>query len=234
MRPPADEMVVPTAPIPRHEPDVVLSPELALVDPRLDAWARSRLPDPPDALARRLVAAPVVPAAVSVTAIEMPEVPAWELPSRRRRGRLLFVPGVLAAAIAGLLLADVDVQVGRTPATAHEAPRVVAPTVASATVDQAPVSTRPLPTAPLPRRFTWAPAKRASGYDVELFRGSERVFVAETDAPAVEIPSTWTHAGRRRTLEPGTYRWYVWPVTRSGRSARAIVQANFVVEARDS
>lgn len=83
-----------------------------------------------------------------------------------------------------------------------------------------------------PRRFVWAPSERASGYYVAFFRGSTLVFSAETTRAEVSIPSSWTLAGRRRKLEPGEYRWYVWPVVSGTRQATAIVQAKLVVSTR--
>ena len=35
--------------------------------------------------------------------------------------------------------------------------------------------------------------------------------------------------GRTVRLTPGTYRWYVWPVTKSGRATQAVVQAKLTV-----
>ena len=83
-----------------------------------------------------------------------------------------------------------------------------------------------------PRRFVWAPSESASGYYVAFFRGSTLVFSAETARAEVSIPSSWTLAGRRRELEPGEYRWYVWPVVSGTRQSTAIVQAKLVVTMR--
>lgn len=79
------------------------------------------------------------------------------------------------------------------------------------------------------RRFAWAPVEGAVGYHVELFRGAERVLVQETKEPVLELGQTWRYHGRTLTLTPGEYRWYVWPVTKSGRATQAVVQAKLTV-----
>lgn len=85
------------------------------------------------------------------------------------------------------------------------------------------------PAAVAPRRFAWAPVAGATGYHVELFRGPNRVFATETAEPALELGSSWRYQGRTTRLTPGSYRWYVWPVTKSGRATEAVVQATLDV-----
>ena len=84
-------------------------------------------------------------------------------------------------------------------------------------------------TSPVPasqtRRFAWAPVDGATGYHVELFRGADRVLAQETKDPVLELGSSWRYEGKTVQLTPGTYRWYVWPVTKSGRATEAVVQA---------
>jgi hypothetical protein len=76
-----------------------------------------------------------------------------------------------------------------------------------------------------PRRFAWAPVDGAVSYHVELFRGADRVLAKETTEPILELGSTWRYDGKTVQLTPGSYRWYVWPVTKSGRATQAVVQA---------
>jgi hypothetical protein len=85
------------------------------------------------------------------------------------------------------------------------------------------------PVAPEPRRFAWAPVAGAVSYHVELFRGNDRVLVTDTKEPVLELGPTWRHEGRLMRLEKGSYRWYVWSVSESGRDPRAIVQATLSV-----
>jgi hypothetical protein len=79
------------------------------------------------------------------------------------------------------------------------------------------------------RRFAWAPVKGAVGYRVELFRGNQQVLRTTTKQPVYELPASWKHQGRAERLTPGAYRWYVWPVLKSGPSAQAVVQARLDV-----
>jgi hypothetical protein len=77
-----------------------------------------------------------------------------------------------------------------------------------------------------------SPTEGASGYHVELFRGTSRVFAEDTKRPEIVIPAKWTLGGRKFRLEPVAYRWYVWPVVSGRRASRAVVQARLVVRDR--
>ena len=106
-----------------------------------------------------------------------------------------------------------------------------APSVSSRTTPSpAPKPTTPAPaTAPATRRFAWAPVPGATGYHVELFRGADRVLAQETKEPVLELGSSWRYEGKTVQLSPGIYRWYVWPVTKSGRATQAVVQAKLTI-----
>jgi hypothetical protein len=244
-------------PMPPDERAEALSPELALVDPSLAASARQRLPDPSDVLAPRAVPVPVAAPHSDFSRIDPPDVPSWELPRRVGARRLVAVVGAVVVLASGLLLADVKVEIGKTPAAAQV--RSVAPQ-AKVTVERpltpmastrpragtsrptpparsskpkrAPRTLRPASVPSFARRFAWAPLAGAVGYHVELFRGPARVFAADTRRPTIEIPASWTHAGRKETLRAGAYRWYVWSVGPEGRAARALVQAELIVPSR--
>lgn len=90
-----------------------------------------------------------------------------------------------------------------------------------------PSAATPPPTAA--RRFAWAPVGGATGYHVELFRGADRVLARDTREPVLELGSSWRYEGKTVQLAPGAYRWYVWPVTKAGRAAQAVVQAKLTV-----
>jgi hypothetical protein len=96
---------------------------------------------------------------------------------------------------------------------------------ASATPKATPPASQSAP----PRRFAWAPVENAVAYHVELFRGADRILARETTKPVLELGQSWRHEGRLVRLTPGTYRWYVWPVTSSGRATQAVVQARLTV-----
>ena len=87
--------------------------------------------------------------------------------------------------------------------------------------------------APEARTFAWAPAPGATGYEVQLFRGDDRVFLARTKQPRLTIGPRWEHEGRAVTLRPGQYRWYVWPLGAGGtRAETPVVQARVLIAAR--
>ncbi|MDQ3671834.1 MAG: hypothetical protein M3364_05270 [Actinomycetota bacterium] len=163
-------------------------------------------------------------------------------------------PAVLAGGIAAgtlviALLVGVRIDVRGTPAGADitvgdEVPALSAPAAPRTGVGtptaggrpkhrrrtaRAPHMTAPAPT---PQRFAWAPTPNASAYHVELFRGSSKVFEADTKHPAMTIPARWVFDQRRQSLEPGSYRWYVWPLVSGTRASSAIVQSSLVVPAR--
>ena len=104
----------------------------------------------------------------------------------------------------------------------------VAATAKAANAARAGATPTPVGTSPATgeaRRFAWAPVEGAIAYHVELFRGASRVLVEETKQPILEVGPTWRYEGKLVHLSPGTYRWYVWPVTTNGRATQAVVQA---------
>jgi len=76
------------------------------------------------------------------------------------------------------------------------------------------------------RDFAWAPVRGASGYDVEIQRNGEIVYATRTSVAHLTVPLRWKLGGPTRSLSPGTYRWYVWPVVR-GRRGPAVVATTF-------
>jgi hypothetical protein len=233
----------------------LVSPELALVDPELARRERARLPSPgeQEALARisaQLDRAPVPPEG-GVLAPALTDL-------LRGRRRWVTPVAVATALVTVALLADVRVELGKTPAAADPAavddqPAAEAhlPTTGLATPVPQASPRLPAPSSPAPksspnpapsakppakrgsraqaRSFAWAPASGASAYHVEFFRGDVRIFAANTTRPAITVPSTWRFGGRSWRLEPGEYRWYVWRVVDRRRDGRAIVQARLTV-----
>ena len=231
-----------------------VSPELVLVDPTLAERSRSRLADPADTLARvdALVEASRL-ASLARRSLEMPPQPVRDLvESTRRASRVgrrrtaVFAGGVAAGTLVIALLVGVRVDLTGTPAGADTTVIPEAPAPAVPSTPPASASTQPKASAPKqpkasrpPRetksasqRFAWAPVDGASAYHVELFRGSSKVFEADTTRPALTIPARWVFEQKRQTLQPGNYRWYVWPLTSGTRAARAVVQATLTVPPR--
>jgi hypothetical protein len=155
--------------------------------------------------------------------------------TRARRRWPLAVVGVSTVLL--VLLLDVRVEFGRSPAAAKESEAPVAPSAAPAV---APAPSAPPPRgipkppgratrAPTARRFAWAPVAGADAYHVALFLGDQRVLFTTTRRAQLTVPARWTLAGESRRLGPGEYRWYVWPVTSGRRAQNAVVQATLTV-----
>ena len=154
---------------------------------------------------------------------------------RRLRKRLLRPVGIAVAAIA---LGGAGAALGGLfSASSPEA----AMTEAGAPTAQHPTPTilstgrtkNPLEPAGEPRIVAWAPAPGAAAYDVALYDGSRRIFLERTRNTRLALPIEWSYGGRRRRLERGVYRWYVWPVPTGARrpSATPVVQASLTIPA---
>lgn len=63
-----------------------------------------------------------------------------------------------------------------------------------------------------PPTFVWAPQAGAIGYEVQFFKGQNRILVRRTSKPRLSLPPHWVYEGRRVELTAGHYRWYVWPI----------------------
>jgi hypothetical protein len=217
----------------------VVSPELALVDPVLAASARASLAGPRPA-PRRTVDPPRRPIGVADMSPafgrnarrEISDVVVTARASRPHSWRILV--GVAVVTVMGLLLLDVHVQVGRTPAGAESTPQAHSD-ASSRDARQGLASKhrhgpkKKAARKPIARRFAWAPTQGASAYHVELFRSNVRVFAADTSEPQIEIPTRWTLNGRRHELRAGEYRWLVWPVVSGLRASSATVQATLTI-----
>lgn len=242
----------------------VVSPELALVDADLAAWLRGRgreLESHTQLQSARAYGSPA--ATVGVRDPASPSAPLTDaaVAPRRVSARVGTALGLVAViTLSGLLLLDVRVQVGQTPAAAESLalqngsqraggapqrePLPLAKKDPKVRAEAAP--TRGSPIVPPPakvapkaratpsetltsRQFAWAPVDGASGYEVQLFRGSVRIYSGSSSRPTLSLPARWTHDGIEYSLRPGAYRWYVWPVVSGRRAARAVVQANLVV-----
>jgi hypothetical protein len=77
----------------------------------------------------------------------------------------------------------------------------------------------------------WQRIGGAAYYNVQLFRGSKRIYAAWPTMHQVGLPMTWKWSGHRFRLSPGRYRWYVWAGFGARRSAqyRIVGSARFVV-----
>ncbi len=71
---------------------------------------------------------------------------------------------------------------------------------------------RPLPNAKItsPPLLKWRRVAGASYYNVQLYRGPTKVLSTWPTASNVKLRLTWRYDGKKHSLTPGTYIWYVW------------------------
>ena len=74
----------------------------------------------------------------------------------------------------------------------------------------------------------WRRVGGAAYYNVQLFRGSRRIYAAWPKMHQVGLPASWKWSHHRFRLSPGRYRWYVW----AGFGRRRLAQYRIVGSAR--
>jgi hypothetical protein len=80
----------------------------------------------------------------------------------------------------------------------------------------------------------WNRVHGAQYYNVQLYRGTKRVFAAWPVKNQLGLPAGWRWNGKRQRLSPGKYRWYVWAGfgARSFAHYQTVGSAQFIVPAR--
>jgi len=80
-------------------------------------------------------------------------------------------------------------------------------------------------------RLAWVAVKRASYYNVQLYR-KHKILSVWPARPSFQLGRTWVYRGHRYRLRPGVYRWYVWPGfgrVSAARYGRLLGRSTFVV-----
>jgi hypothetical protein len=83
-----------------------------------------------------------------------------------------------------------------------------------------------------PPLLVWRRVARAGYYNVQLFRGKQKILSAWPTRARLRLRARWKFAGRVRRLTPGAYRWYVWPgygVPSARNYGQLLGQSTFVV-----
>jgi hypothetical protein len=62
-----------------------------------------------------------------------------------------------------------------------------------------------------PPLLRWTPVRGARYYNLQLWRRGAKVLSVWPARPHYQLKRRWTYGGRRWRLEPGRYRWFVWP-----------------------
>ena len=77
----------------------------------------------------------------------------------------------------------------------------------------------------------WPRIAGAAYYNVQLFRGSKRIYAAWPTMHQVGLQANWKWSGHRFRLSPGRYRWFVWAGFGARRLAkyRSVGSARFVI-----
>jgi hypothetical protein len=83
-----------------------------------------------------------------------------------------------------------------------------------------------------PPLLVWRRVARAGYYNVQLFRGKQKILSAWPTRTRLRLRARWKFSGRVRRLTPGAYRWYVWPgygVPSARKYGQLLGQSTFVV-----
>jgi hypothetical protein len=83
-----------------------------------------------------------------------------------------------------------------------------------------------------PPLLVWRRVARAGYYNVQLFRGKQKILSAWPTRTRLRLHARWKFSGRVRRLTPGAYRWYVWPgygVPSARKYGQLLGQSTFVV-----
>ena len=80
----------------------------------------------------------------------------------------------------------------------------------------------------------WNRVRGAQYYNVQLYRGTKRVFAAWPVKNQLGLPAGWRWNGKRQRLSAGKYRWYVWAGfgARSFARYQTVGSAQFIVPPR--
>jgi hypothetical protein len=62
-----------------------------------------------------------------------------------------------------------------------------------------------------PPLLLWEAVKRATYYNVQLYRGRKKVMTRWPRAEQLQLTETWRFAGERMRLRPGKYNWFIFP-----------------------
>ena len=189
-----------------------VSPELALVDPVL----RKRL----QALELARPLGERTPRPWTPEAAEPPgsDGPNGQLDAAReprtiaislgRPGLTVLAVASVVAFVLGAKLAD---PAALTPARVSESAsraQLLPPNDLRGTVDR------------ISQRLAWAPVAGATGYQIAFYHGSDRVFLAHTILPRVDLSPAV-----RQALPRGSLVWYVWPTRAGHRDSSPVVHS---------
>jgi hypothetical protein len=144
----------------------------------------------------------------------------WRLPADARTVRVTRAPGRGGAPRSVVLRRRRDSFSDRGLRNARAYAYRVTAVDAAGNAATRTVRVRPGPALLAPRSGTtvrrppllrWTAVRGARYYNVQLFRDGRKVLSTWPREPRLRLPARWRFAGARRALDPGRYRWYVWP-----------------------
>jgi len=62
-----------------------------------------------------------------------------------------------------------------------------------------------------PVTLVWVPVPGATYFNVQIYRGKDKILSVWPRKATFTVPKGWTYEGKSYRLRPGVYRWYVWP-----------------------
>jgi hypothetical protein len=62
-----------------------------------------------------------------------------------------------------------------------------------------------------PPLLIWKPVRNASYYNVQIFRGRDKLLSTWPREPRLQLKRRWRFGGKQYRLVPGKYCWYIWP-----------------------
>jgi hypothetical protein len=96
-------------------------------------------------------------------------------------------------------------------------PPAPAPVVATATAVPPTSTTGPMGSSPAAKAktkrptLTWGARAKVKYYNLQLFRNGRKILSAWPTVAHYTLKPSWRYRGRTYKLDPGRYRWYVWP-----------------------
>lgn len=79
-----------------------------------------------------------------------------------------------------------------------------------------------------PPRLMWAADAEADYFNAQLLQNGRKILSVWPVKPSFQLKKSWRFQGRKYTLKPGLYHWYVWP----GFGARSAVDYGELVGTR--
>lgn len=140
------------------------------------------------------------------------------------------LPASEAPSTEGVVTTDTPVLVARVPASVDERQPQALDTSSLTRTSSLPAGNAAAPiVAARPTALVWDGLGNASSYDIELVRNGSQIFTASALSPRVNVPRSWTHDGKRFSVQPED-EVYIWSVVDGRRGSRPLVNGTQVFD----